>query len=87
MAEFRDILGALSGFLFFAFWLATVFYGIRTTFHARPGISVWSRKTLWNPFNVLVLPGLLTDRGKKYRLRCYLAVGGMIGSWCLGYYI
>ena len=88
MSEFREILGALFGFVFIAFWFATIFYGIRTTRHARPGISVWGRKTtLWNRFNVLWIPGLLTDKGKKYRLRCYLAIGGMIGSWYLAYYI
>jgi hypothetical protein len=58
----------------FGSWVAGVFYGIKAVRHARPDISIWGRKTLWNPANVLVIPGLLTNEGKKYRRRCFIAV-------------
>jgi hypothetical protein len=68
-------------------WCATLFYGIKAIRRTRPGTSIWGRKTLWNPANALVFPGLLTDEGKKYRLRCFIAVGVFVGSILLPSYI
>ena len=55
-------------------WLATLFYGLKTLRHRKPGVNLWSSETLWNPANILLRPGLLTSEGLVYRRRCFLSV-------------
>jgi len=66
-----------------ASWLAAVFFGFQAVRMPRHGASLWSRATLWNPFNALLRPELLTERGQFYRRRCFRALlifGFSVGS-------
>ena len=65
-------------------WGAIVVYAFKTVRCARPGISIWGRATLWNPFNLLVLPHLLTQDGRLHRKKCFLALVVFVGSVGLG---
>jgi hypothetical protein len=49
-------------------------FGFEAVRNARPGVNLWGRETMWNPGNVLVFPGMLTDEGRRYRRKCFLAV-------------
>ncbi len=49
-------------------------FGFKAICNARPGINLWGRETMWNPCNVLLFPGMLTDQGKHHRRRCLLAI-------------
>ena len=55
-------------------WFAILIYGIKTVRHTRQGVSIWGRETGWNPANVLLRPALLTDEGKAYHRKCFIAV-------------
>ena len=57
-----------------ASWFASAFYGIKAMRCTRPGVSLFSRETLWNPANGLLLrPDLLTPDGMAYRRRWIVA--------------
>src|SRR5215470_1512383 len=58
----------------FGSWLGVVVYGFRALRRPRPGVSLWSRTTVWNPANALLRPELLTADGRRYRDRCLRAL-------------
>ncbi len=64
----------------FLSWLATIIYAIKMIRRARAGVAIWGRATLWNPFNLLLMPGLLTNAGRSYRRKCFLAVAVFVGT-------
>ena len=66
-------------------WVAITIYALKTVRRARPGVAIWGRATLWNPFNLLLLPELLTDDGRSCRRKCFLAVAIFIGSIGVGF--
>jgi len=63
-------------------WFAILIYGFKAVRRARPGVQLWGRETLWNPWNVLLRPSLLTEEGRAYRRKCFLAVG--VFTACVG---
>ena len=65
-------------------WIAIIIYMLKTVRRARPGVAIWGRATLWNPFNLLLLPGLLTDDGRSCRRKCFLEIAIFIGSIAIG---
>lgn len=56
-------------------WFAMVIYGFKAVMSARPGVSLWSRETRWNPANVLLRSELLTPEGLEYRRKGLIALG------------
>jgi hypothetical protein len=60
--------------------LACVFYAIKAIRHARPGVNLWGRDTLWNPANVLLSSAMLTDEGLRYRRKCFKSLGIATGT-------
>jgi hypothetical protein len=62
-----------------ASWVATVVYGFKAIRRSRPGVSLWTRATLWNPTNTLLRPELLTEEGRRYRGRCLCAAPLFVG--------
>mgnify|MGYP000506396042 CR=1 FL=1 len=40
----------------------------------KKGVGIFSVKTLFNPFNLLLFPSLLNDDGLSYRRRCLVAL-------------
>ncbi len=61
-------------------WVAITIYAVKTVRRARPGVAIWGRPTRWNPFNLLLLPGLLTDDGRSCRKKCFLAIAIFFGA-------
>lgn len=55
-------------------WLAAIIYAIKMVRRAQPGVGIWGRATLYNPYNLLLLPELLTDEGRVCRRKCFIAV-------------
>ena len=64
----------------FISWVAISVYAIKTVRRALPGVAIWGRTTLWNPFNLLLMPGLLTEDGRSCRRKCFLATAIFFGS-------
>jgi len=60
-------------------WPCIIVFGIQAARHAKAEVNVWSSETLWNPFNVLIYPRLLTERGLQYRRRCFQAAACFVG--------
>lgn len=50
-----------------ALW--AVFFSILMVFNLTESESVFSKRTLWNPMNVIFSPELLSDKGKCFRKR------------------
>lgn len=48
-------------------WFRVIKYSFKAIRAVRPGVNLWSAKMMFNPFNVLFKPGLLTDEGLKHR--------------------
>ena len=61
-------------------WVATIVYAIKTVRRTQPGVATWSRTTMWNPFNLLLMPGNLTDDGRSCRKKCFLSIAVFLGS-------
>ena len=55
-------------------WVCILVFGVKAVRNARPGVNLWGRETMWNPGNVLIFPGMLTDEGRRHRRKCFLAV-------------
>ena len=55
-------------------WVCILVFGFKAVRSARPGINPWGRETMWNPGNVLIFPGMLTDEGRRYRRKCFVAL-------------
>jgi len=55
-------------------WVCILVFGVKAVRNARPEVELWSRETMWNPINVLFSPQMLTDAGRRYRRKCFLAV-------------
>jgi len=55
-------------------WVCMLVFGFKAVRNARPDVNLWGRETMWNPGNVLIFRGMLTDEGKRYRRKCFLAV-------------
>jgi hypothetical protein len=55
-------------------WFSIVIYGFKAMMNARPGVSLWSRETLWNPANILLRSELLTSEGLEYRRKALIAL-------------
>jgi hypothetical protein len=51
--------------------------------HFKYSRDAFSRRTLWNPMNVLLTPGLLTERGKM--LRRHVGYGAIVFVACLAF--
>lgn len=66
----------------FLAWFAIIIYGFKAIRRVRPGVEPWGRGTLWNPVNVLLSPGLLTEEGLRYRHKCLVSIGVFIA--CVG---
>jgi hypothetical protein len=76
-----QILAGAAIMAFVAVWLtaliallACLLYAIKAIRHARPGVNLWSRDTLWNPANVLLSSTMLTNEGLRYRRKCLKAL-------------
>jgi hypothetical protein len=54
-------------------WVCILVFGFKAVRNARPDINLWGRDTMWNPGNVLIFPDMLTDEGRHYRRRCFVA--------------
>jgi len=74
MSAARDILLVIGIGVGVPAWIAILIFGIKTIRHARQDVSIWGRETGWNPANVLLRPELLTDEGKEYRRKCFIAL-------------
>ena len=58
-----------------AAFFAILVYGFMAVSCTRQGVKPWGRETWWNPANVLLRPSLLTEEGRAYRRKCFLAMG------------
>jgi len=58
-----------------AAWFAILIYGVKAVRRSRPGVNLWGRDTWWNPAYVLIRPSLLTEEGRGYQRKCFLALG------------
>ena len=65
-------------------WCALVFYLFKIFGCAKAGVSIWGRATMWRPFNLVLLPHLLTEDGRNYRKKFFLALLVFVGSIGLG---
>ena len=54
-------------------WPCIIYFGVQAARHVNAEVKVWGSETLWNPLNVLIFPGLLSDAGLAYRRRCFQA--------------
>jgi hypothetical protein len=76
-------LGHVLILLFIASWLAgfvaiilVFFFSIRMIFQFKNLRDSFSQKTLWNPMNAIVNPGLLSEKGmasRRYALKALVA--------------
>ena len=63
--------------LAFACWVVSAFNLVRVVMLRKPGVSMW-HDTWLNPFNLVLQPNKLTDKGKLARKRCFLGVAGFL---------
>ena len=55
-------------------WVCMLVFGFEAVRNVRPDVNLWGRETMWNPGNVLIFPGMLTDAGARYRRKRIVAV-------------
>lgn len=48
-------------------WVRIIKNSLMTIRCVKAGVKLWGMETMFNPFNVLLRPSLLTDEGLKYR--------------------
>ena len=64
-------------------WFVAVINMFRTVAHRKPGIPLFSH-WLDNPFNLMLRPGQLTERGVTARRWCMYGVVGFLFCFVLG---
>ena len=64
---------AISSFGIVAGILWAVVAGFRMMWHFKDPSDAYSRKTLWNPMNALIIPDLLTPKGLALRRQVGIA--------------
>ncbi len=67
-----------SGLAALGAWYAIVVYSFMMVRQIRSGVPRWGRSLIYNPFNVVFRPDLLTDRGLAYRRRLGWAVAAFV---------
>jgi hypothetical protein len=67
------------GFLPFIAAISAVLCASQAAVHHKPGVNIW-HETHFNPLNVLIIPGLLSPRGLKYRFASFFFVGIFVVS-------
>ena len=66
----------------FVCWGVAVYNMFRTVALRKPGVSKW-HGTWFNPFNLLLQPGKLTDAGLVARKRCFFGLLRFLACWVL----
>lgn len=61
-------------------WLAGVYCLWKTIVHRRPGVPLWGAPLAYFPPSIVFRPGLLTDRGQRYRRQFGYAIVMFVAS-------
>lgn len=61
------IAGAVALPIMLVAWVRIIKYSLKAIHATKPDVNAWGVETLFNPFNLLLRPSLLTDEGRKYR--------------------